>query len=290
MLAVAIIVFREVVEAALVVGVVLAASRGVRGRTAWISGGIAAGILGAMLVAAFTGEIANALNGVGQEIFNATILFAAVAMLGMHNVWMGRHGRDMADEASSTASAVRAGTRPLAALGLVVALAVLREGSEIVLFVYGIAAAQGTGIAAVAVGGILGLAAGAATGAAIYLGLVSVPVRHLFRLTSVIILLLAAGMAAQGAAFLMQADLAPSLGEALWDTSRILTEQSLPGQLLHVLVGYVARPAGIQVLAYGVTLLVIGGAMYRFGRRARHAPTRGARRFTAKDLSAAPRS
>ncbi|HUB97393.1 MAG TPA: FTR1 family protein, partial [Stellaceae bacterium] len=251
MLAVAVIVFREVVEAALVVGVVLAASRGVPRRTAWICGGIAMGVLGATLVAAFTGEIANALDGIGEEIFDATILFAAVVMLGIHNIWMGRHGRELADEASSTAKAVRAGSRPLAALGIVVAVAVLREGSEIVLFVYGLAAAQGTGLAAVALGGLLGIAGGVATGAAIYLGLISVPVRHLFTVTSAVILLLAAGMAAQGAAFLMQADLVPPLGEQLWDTSRVVTEQSLLGQLLHGLVGYVARPAGVQVLAYG---------------------------------------
>jgi len=269
MLAIAVIVFREVVEASLVVGVVLAASHGVVGRTRWVSGGIVAGVLGAALVAAFTGEIAAALDGIGQELFNACVLFGAVAMLGWHNVWMNRHGREMAAEARNIGADVRAGARPLYALAFVVGLAVLREGSEVVLFVYGIAVAQGTGAGALLVGGALGLVGGVALGAGIYYGLLSVPLRHLFTVTSGLILLLAAGMASQGAAFLLQADLVPPLGGQLWDSSSLLTEQSLLGQLLHVLVGYVARPAGIQVVFYLGTLLVIGGLMLSVGRRRR---------------------
>src|SRR6185503_1038545 len=95
-------------------------------------------------------------------------------------------------------SAVRAGAQPLWALSFAVGLAVLREGSEVVLFLYGIAAAGDGGPAA--------LAAGVTAGAALYFGLVSIPLRHLFAVTSWLVLLLAAGMASQGAAFLMQAD------------------------------------------------------------------------------------
>jgi len=88
--------------------------------------------------------------------------------------------------------------------------------------------------------------------------------RHLFTVTSWMILLLASGMAAQGAAFLLQADLVPPLGN-LWDTSRILSEQSLLGQALHALVGYVARPTGIQLAFYLGTLVVIASLMRVFG-------------------------
>jgi high-affinity iron transporter len=266
MLAVAVIVFREVVEAALIVGVVLAASRGVSGRGRWIAGGIVAGVLGSIVVAGFTREIADALNGVGQEIFNAAVLFTAVVMLGMHNVWMNRHGRELAASASNLGEAVRAGARPLVALAIAVGLAVLREGSEIVLFVYGVTQSQGTGYVGVAGGGLIGLAGGVALGAALYYGLVTIPMRHLFGVTALIILLLAAGMASQGAAFLVQADLVPPLGGQVWDTSALVSENSLVGQCLHALVGYVARPAGIQLLAYVTTLAVIGGLMGTIGR------------------------
>jgi len=267
MLAVAVIVFREVLEAALVVSIVLAASHGIPGRGRWVASGIIAGMLGAMLVAAFTGEISAALAGIGQEVFDASVLFGAVVMLGWHNVWMNRHGRELAEEAKSISAAVRAGARPLYALAIVTGLAVLREGSEIVLFVYGLVAAQGTGTASVLGGGALGLVGGAALGAALYYGLLRVPLRHLFTVTSMVVLFLAAGMAAQGAAFLLQADLVPTLGDQLWDSSALLSDQSLAGELLHVLIGYVARPTGIQLVFYLATLGTIGGLMLGLGRR-----------------------
>jgi high-affinity iron transporter len=276
MLATAIIVFREVLEASLVVGIVLAASRGVPRRGVWVASGIAAGILGAALVAAGAGTMAAAVNGIGQELFNATILFTAVAMLGWHNIWMNRHGRELAAAAATLGKAVVGGTRPLYALALVVGIAVLREGSEIVLFLYGVAIVSAAGGLSMLGGGILGLAGGAAIGALIYLGLLAIPLRRLFTVTSWLILLLAAGMASQGAAFLMQANLLPSLGNELWDTSSILSERSVLGLLLHVLIGYSAQPAGIQVVFYLATLLGILALTRVMGRVTPTAPSRPA--------------
>ncbi|MGH6994207.1 MAG: FTR1 family iron permease [Stellaceae bacterium] len=266
MLAVAVIVFREVLEAALIVSIVLAATVGVprRGRT--VALGIAAGVGGAALVAAFTGEIASAVAGMGQELFDAAILFTAVCMLGWHNVWMQRHGHELAESASEVGDAVRSGARPLYALGVVVGLAVLREGSEIVLFVYGIAAAAGTSALAQLGGGLLGLACGVAVGAGLYWGLLRIPMRHLFTVTSWLILLLAAGMASQGAAFLNQAGLLPSAGGVLWDSSFLLSDNSLIGRTLHALVGYVSHPLGIQLAFYVGTIVVIGALMRLCGR------------------------
>jgi high-affinity iron transporter len=266
MLATLIIVFREVLEAGLVVGIVMAASRGVPRRGLWITGGCAAGVLGAVLVACFAGEIASAVEGVGQELFNASILFAAVCMLGWHNIWMSRHGRELAADATKIGREVLNGTRPLYALALVCGIAVLREGSEIVLFLYGIALAGGSSALSMVIGGALGVVVGAIAGAAIYYGLLTIPLRYLFGVTSWLILLLAAGMASQGAAFLAAADVLPSLGNNLWDTSSIVTENGLGGQLLHILTGYTARPAGIQIVFYVATLIVIGSLMRVFGR------------------------
>jgi high-affinity iron transporter len=265
MLAVAVIVFREVLEAALVVGIVLAASQGVPRRGRWVAGGIAGGVLIALIVAAFTDEIAGAVDGIGQELFNAAILFSAVLMLGWHNVWMSRHAREHVAEATRIGREVLVGSRPLYALAVVCGAAVAREGSEIVLFVYGIVAAQGGSAMSLVTGGVLGMLVGVTIGAGLYLGLLTIPMRHLFTVTSWLIPLLAAGMASQGAAFLLQADLLPSLGN-LWDTSAVLSEKSLLGQALHALVGYVARPTGIQLVFYLGTVVLIAGLMRLFGR------------------------
>ena len=114
-------------------------------------------------------------------------------------------------------------------------------------------------------GGALGLLAGGAAGLALYLGLLRIPIRHLFTVTSGLIVLLAAGMAAQAAGFLIQADWLPAWRQPLWDTSAILSDRSLLGQILHVLVGYNDRPAGMQVAFYLATLLLIGGLMWIIG-------------------------
>ena len=257
MLASLLIVFREVLEAGLIVGIVLAATEGIARRGRWIAGGIAAGVLGAALLAVFAGAISGALSGNGQEVFNATILIVAVLMLGWHNVWMASHGRQMAQEMRAVGHAVGAGERSLLALAVVVAVAVLREGAEVVLFLYGIAASSQTGAAALMLGGALGVAAGALVSYLLYRGLIAIPVSRLFSVTSWLIALLAAGMAGQAAAILAGADLIPAWGYQLWDTSWLLPQSSLPGQALHALVGYSDRPVGVQVVAYLVVLAVL---------------------------------
>ena len=161
MLASLLIVFREVFEAGLIVGIVMAVTAGVPGRTLWVSGGVVAGVLGACLVALFTGGLSELFGGNGQEIFNASILCFAVVMLTWHNVWMARHGREMAAELRAAGEAVASGSKSLAALGIVVAIAVLREGSEVVLFLYGVAAAEGGASGSMLVGGLIGLGLGA---------------------------------------------------------------------------------------------------------------------------------
>src|SRR5512135_931876 len=165
MLATLVLVFREVIEAGLIVGIVLAATQGVSRRGWWVAYGIAAGVLGAGVVAAFAGELASLFEGSGQEVFNAAILLLAVCMLTWHNVWMAGHGREMAREMKNVGAAVAAGQKSLLALAIVVGVAVLREGSEVVLFLYGIASQGGTSQSAMLVGGGLGVVAGAGVSA-----------------------------------------------------------------------------------------------------------------------------
>jgi len=262
---IAVLVFREVLEAALVVSVVFAATRGVPGRARWIGAGIAAGVLGSIALALSAEVIAEAAAGMGQELFNATVLFAAVAMIAWHAIWMATHGREIALQMQALGAEVSVGRRPLAALAIVVTLAVLREGSEVVLFLLA-QAAGGSGPIDIAGGIALGVGGGVATGLALYLGLLRIPIRHFFTATNWLLLLLAAGMASQGARFLVQADLIPSLGPRLWDTSALLSERSILGQTLHALIGYDSRPAGVQIVFYVVTALSIATGMKLWGR------------------------
>jgi high-affinity iron transporter len=258
------IVFREVFEAGLIVGIVMAVTSGVAGRARWVAGGVAAGVLGACIVAVFTGGLSQLFAGNGQELFNACILGFAVLMLGWHNVWMSRHGRELAAEMRAAGEAVVSGSKSLAALSLVVAIAVLREGSEVVLFLYGVAAAEGGAGVGMLVGGMIGLVLGALVCLLTYLGLVTIPARYLFSVTSTLIALLAAGMAAQAIAFLQQANVLTAFDQTVWDTSWILRDESLLGRALHTLIGYVDRPTAMQLIVYAATLAIITVLMKLF--------------------------
>jgi len=252
-----IIVFREVIEAGLIVGIVLAVTQGVRGSRATIAAGVTAGVVAAILVAAFAGAIASALEGVGQELFNASILIIAVVMLIWHNVWMASHGRELAAEVRRVGDAVRTGARSILALGVVCAVAVTREGSEVALFMYGLAASAGSTTSDLVIGSALGLLAGVALTAVTYLGLVAIPQRRLFAVTTLLISFLAAGLAAQAALFLQQAGVVTMLQGTAWDTSAILSDTSLFGRVLHTLIGYSDQPSVLQVLVWLATLAVI---------------------------------
>ena len=271
MLGALVIVFREVIEAGLIVGIVLAATRGVPTRGLWVTFGVAGGVIGAGVVALFAGKISEAFEGAGQELFNAGVLSTAVVMLMWHNAWMARHAREIVAEMRQVGTAVSEGSRPLTALAIVVGLAVLREGAEIVLFLYGIMA-SGTSGGAMLTGGLLGIAGGAAFTALTYFGLLAIPTRHIFSVTSVLITLLAAGMASQAVQFLHAAGTLVALDRTVWDTSMLLSESSLFGRFLHTLIGYTERPTEMQLIVYIGTLF----AMFLLMRVARPSATKQA--------------
>jgi high-affinity iron transporter len=257
----AVIVFREVLEAALIIGILAAATRSVPNRNRWLIGGVVLGLAGSALVAASTETIAAMASGIGQELLNAVILGIAVLMLAWHNIWMSSHGKALAISAKNVGNAIREGSRESTILVVVIGLAVLREGSETVLFLYGVSASEGAGASSMLLGGVIGILAGIAVGYAMYSGLLRVPMRWFFAATGVLVLLLAAGMASQAAHFLIQADVLPSLAAPLWDTSSILPEKSIPGMLLHSLAGYDPTPAGMQLVFYVFTLATIALGM-----------------------------
>jgi high-affinity iron transporter len=252
-----IIVFREAMEAGLIVGIILAATEGIAGRGRWIAGGIAAGVAAASLIAAFAAALSDAFEGAGQEVFTAAILCFAVVMLSWHILWMSHHARAVVAEVRGVGEAVRLGQRSLAALAAVVAVAVMREGAEVVLFLYGVVVGSHTTALSLAAGGLAGLTLAGGLSWLLYRGLVAIPVHRLFSVTNWLIALLAAGMAGQAAATLHGADLLPGWGEHLWDTSALLADNSLTGRALHALIGYSARPSGIQFAAWLTTLLAL---------------------------------
>jgi high-affinity iron transporter len=180
-----------------------------------------------------------------------------VLMLSWHILWMSRHAREMVSDFKALGRRISSGEATLFAMATVVAVAVLREGSEVVLFLFGIAASGGTDPMAMLVGGLIGVAGGAVITLAIYRGLLAIPTGKLFAVTNGLVALLAAGMAGQASVYLVQADLIPSLGDQVWDTSWLLRDDGLIGRALHALVGYSDRPMGVQIATWIIVLTVL---------------------------------
>ncbi|KXS33314.1 MAG: Iron permease FTR1 [Candidatus Gallionella acididurans] len=264
MLATAVIMFREILEASLIIAIVLGASREIAGRGRWVAAGIGLGLLGASIVAVLANVASSEFSGNGQAVLNAVILLSAVAMLTWHNVWMSSHARVLSAEVKGVGLDVQSGQRPLTALLVITMVAVMREGSEAVLFLWAIATG-GEQSPNMLIGGLGGVIVGMLVGMLLYFGLLRIPARHFFSITSWLILLLASGLAAQAAGFLNQIGLLPALGNGVWNTSNILSQSSLVGQLLHILVGYIARPSGIEVVFYAGTFLTMLTLMRAYG-------------------------
>jgi high-affinity iron transporter len=269
MLQTATIVFREILEIALILGIVMAATRGMQKRGLIAISGLCIGALGAGIIAFFTEQISQAIEGTGQEIFNACVLFTAVAFLGWTVLWMKRHARDMVKNINAIGQDVLAGRKSLYVLVGVIALATFREGAEIVLFSYGMLASGAFSFMSFLAGFALGAISGTIVGALLYFGLLKTFKRHLFTVTSWMLIVLTAGMASQGASFLIAAGILPELGSQIWDTSAYLSTDSFVGETLKILAGYSARPSGMELLFYGATLTTLSIAYVIAGRPAK---------------------
>lgn len=253
MLSTAIIIFRETLEISMILSVVLAATRGLAGRMRWILGGFLAGLSGAGVVALFAEAISNAASGMGQEFFNALILFTAATVIGWTAVWVRIHAREMVTHFREVGQEVTSGKLPGISLAVVIGLALLREGSEIVLFIYSMTLTQS--VASIIFGSIFGLLLGSIVGAALYFGIIKMSPKYMFKVTGILLILLVAGLSAQGAGYLTAAGFFSTLSTPLWNTSWLLSEDSVVGKALHSLIGYTARPSLVQLMFYMGTLL-----------------------------------
>ncbi len=257
MLQIAIVVFREILEISLILGILTAATKEIPGRTKWIASGLTLGIAASLLLAFFTDKISESLDGMGQEFFNGLILISASVMIGWTVLWMQKHARSISGELKRLSNSVREGKKPLYILLVVVFLSVLRESAEVVLFTYSYYV-SGTEISGIIYGLIAGLILGSAVGFALYLGILKAFGKYFFIVTTWLLIFLSAGIASQGIGFWINAQITPTLGE--FDFSMILSQQSFIGKFLHIFFGYIDQPAGAQLLTYFVTLaaLIVG--------------------------------
>lgn len=259
--------WRESVEALLVIGI-LNAWLGARppaerdtGRTA-LWAGVAAGLAGAVALAAVLIFAGSALDDDGQTFFHAAIMLLAAVLIVQMAFWMRRHGGALrADLHASLDNAARhANTLGVFALA---ALAVLREGVEAVVFLYGTMAAANASWQRGVLSATLGLAAAMLTYGVLQAGARLLSWRMFFRVTEIILLLLAGGLLVNALDQLISLGLVPELSSRLWDTSALLSDSGAFGGLVSGLTGYRARPVLVEVLTLAAFWMCIAWLLKR---------------------------
>ncbi|MDD5250929.1 MAG: FTR1 family protein [Rhodocyclaceae bacterium] len=245
-----IVVWRESLEAMLVIGVLLAwiarqpAPAPLR-RGLWL--GVGAGLALAVALGVATFAAQSQFAGDSLEIFQLAIqLFAAFLIVQMV-LWMHRHGRAMKRELEEQAGR-RAGAT---GIGAIAALAIAREGGETVVFLYGLGMEAGGGDLARMLGAAAaGLALALATSWLVARGARFLNIRVFFRVSEILLLLIAGALLASGVDRMIGMDWLPPLLDPAWDSSALLDDGHGAGRLLADFVGYRARPAGTLLLAY----------------------------------------
>jgi high-affinity iron transporter len=268
------IVWRESAEALLVVGILYAwlkhrpdAARGMR----FLWGGVATGAGLAVALALVMLGIASSLSGTALDYFQLAIMLVASGLIVQMVFWMRRHGRTFkknleADIARNARAANWWG------LLIVVALAVGRETAEAVVFLYGLGAEKG-GIANLPIVVVLGIGAALATFWALQQGSRILSWRLFFRVSEVLLLLLAGALLVSGIERLIALDVLPVLIDPLWDTSRVLDDSGRLGGLIASFTGYRARPALLPLLALAAYWLLVWLFIARSGREPSPAAT-----------------
>ena len=262
-----VVTLREGFEAALLLGIVYACLDrfGARVHYRWVTLGGALGLVASILMGIAVTFLSGPLLDLGPDLVGAAVIFAAVGLLTWHGWWMSRHAHAMRNDVQRRVAEAEANRR-FSVLGLIAFTGVFREGAETVLFLWGLVSqtAEGAGWGGLA-GGVLGVVTAAALGLAVFRGGTRLSVRAFFTVTSVVLLLVAAGLFSTGLGKLQGLGVLPPT-DALWDTSFLLSDHGLVGGFATGLVGYRARPTLVEVAGYAL-YLVVASSLFFGGRR-----------------------
>lgn len=250
MLASFLLALREGLEAALIIGIVLAALRKID-RT-HLSSSVWKGGFAAMLVSTFAGLslawMGAEFEGRAEEIFEGITMLVAAILLTWMIIWMRRQSATQQKEIESNVAKALSGQDNRWALFWLAFLAVGREGIELVLFLTAIQ--MTTGVIQTILGTILGLAVAIALGWGIFASSKRMSLRLFFNVTNILLVLFAAGLLAHGVHEFNEAGVIPPVIEHIWDINPILDEKQPLGQLLTALFGYNGNPALTEMIAY----------------------------------------
>lgn len=260
MLKIAIIIFREFLEISILLGIILAATKNVRNRMFYIVSGSMIGVVGSAILSFFARSLQNSFHENGDEIFDASVMILTIILIGFSSLWMNNAGRKIRSSIDNVVCDLEHGMVGKVMLTLLVASTIFREGAEIVLYMITFVQAHKSDPS---VNYILGFAIGAfggmMAGCAIYYGLLKVMSRYIFKVCFILLAFIAAGLAVQAAGILSSIGVITSYHQILWDSSWLVSDNSMLGQFLKVMIGYKAKPNGLQIISYVMTLATLFG-------------------------------
>ncbi|MDH5357408.1 MAG: FTR1 family protein [Gammaproteobacteria bacterium] len=234
-----IIILREVLEAALIISVLSALSQKLHVSRKWLIIALLSGLIGAITYAINIKVVSMALDGVGQEVINASLhllIYSFIVLLILSLKDQSNHRLMVFAMVSS------------------VAIAVVREGSEIIVYIDGFISSPEL-LLPIIIGSAVGAGLGISIGVLFYYLIVNISLNRAVKVGLIILILIAGGMVSQAMQLLIQADFIISQ-QPLWDSSSLINERSLLGQLLYALIGYESTPAPIQFFCYAISLII----------------------------------
>ncbi|CAB3771700.1 FTR1 family iron permease [Paraburkholderia humisilvae] len=264
------VVWRESVEALLVVGILYAwlknGDENARRGLPYLWAGVGAGVLAAIALGAALVGFTEVLSGDAQDYFQTAIVLIACVLIVQMVLWMKKHGRTLKRDMEQS---LQKSTQDANWWGitLLVTLAIAREGSETVIFLYGVGFGQSGHVAVTQVlAALIGLALAFLTFYVLQLGGKIFSWRLFFRVTEIMLLFLGAGLFETGVDKLIDKEFLPTIIDQVWNTSGMLDDSSTFGSLVATLTGYRAHPALMNLIAYAVYWAVVYLLMRRAQR------------------------
>lgn len=258
MLKLFVVLFRETLEISVILSILLAATQDIKNRSAYIYSGIILGVIGATIIALSTNYISNILEGYGQEIINAVILLIATLLIVWTIIWIKAHTKEVISRIKNKSKQITTGESSLISLSIIVASTIFREGAEIALFSYGILfTTPKSELLGTILSGAIGFVLAALIGFTLYKGILTISGKGLFKVSTILLSLVAASMAAQASTLLVASEIITSYTTPLWNTGNYISQGSILGIILNNLIGYVEQPSGIEMFFYFGTLIII---------------------------------